>query len=239
VAVGAAWRRWQQGGGAGDSAAAAAAASRRQRGVSGGTNNQQSTKSIDYSGDGNGDDDSDDDDNGNEGDGGNLLLATPPPPPTPRYRQAAAAAAKLAAAANRQRGVSGGTNNQQSTKSIDCSGDGAAKLAAAYALPPRFRCRRRLRQDGRRRQRGLRTAQSTTNHCLSVGFVGIDGGCEHYLPFHQPQSDDFMPDANDQQIWLIASPVAQPPPIRLVPLHPNTMGDAANVQFCQNHWWGG
>jgi hypothetical protein len=48
-----------------------------------------------------------------------------------------------------------------------------------------------------------------------------------------------MPDANHQQIWLIASPVAQPPPIRLVPLHPNTMGDAANVWFCQNHWWGG
>ena len=217
MAVGAAWRRWQQGGGAGDStaaAAAAAAASCRQRGVSGGTNNQQSTKSIDCSGDGNGDDDSDDDDNdGNEGDGGNLLLATPPPPPpTPRYRQAAAAAAKLAA---------------------------TAKLAAAYALPPRFRCRRRLWQDSRRRQRGLWTAQSTTNHCLSVGFGGIDGGCEHYLPFHQPQSDDFMPDANDQQIWLIASPVAQPPPIRLVPLHPNTMGDAANVRFCQNHWWGG
>jgi hypothetical protein len=141
-----------------------------------------------------------------------LLATPPPPPPTPRYRQAAAAAAKLAA---------------------------TAKLAAAYALPPRFRCRRRLWQDSRRRQRGLWTAQSTTNHCLSVGFGGIDGGCEHYLPFHQPQSDDFMPDANDQQIWLIASPVAQPPPIRLVPLHPNTMGDAANVRFCQNHWWGG
>jgi len=76
------------------------------------------------------------------------------------------------------------------------------------------------------------------HHCLSVGFVGIDGGCEQYLPFHQPHSDDFMPDANHQQIWLIASHVAQPPPISLVPLHPNTMGDAANVRFCQNHWWG-
>ena len=76
------------------------------------------------------------------------------------------------------------------------------------------------------------------HHCLSVGFVGIDGGCEHYLPFHQPHSDDLMPDANHQQIWLIALHVAQPPPIRLVPLHPNTMGDAANIRFCQNHWWG-
>jgi hypothetical protein len=47
-----------------------------------------------------------------------------------------------------------------------------------------------------------------------------------------------MPDANHQQIWLIASHVAQPPPIRLVPLHPSTMGNAANVRFCQNHWWG-
>jgi hypothetical protein len=32
--------------------------------------------------------------------------------------------------------------------------------------------------------------------------------------------------------------VAQPPPIRLVPLHPNTMGDAANIRFCQSHRWG-
>ena len=31
-----------------------------------------------------------------------------------------------------------------------------------------------------------------------------------------------MPDANHQQVWLIATPVAQPHPIRLVPLHPNT-----------------
>jgi hypothetical protein len=44
--------------------------------------------------------------------------------------------------------------------------------------------------------------------------------------------------AKHQQIWLIASPVAQPPPIRLTPLHLNTMGDIANVRFCQNHWWG-
>jgi len=47
-----------------------------------------------------------------------------------------------------------------------------------------------------------------------------------------------MLDANHQQIWLIALHVSQPPPIRLTPLHLNTMGDAANVQFCQNHWWG-
>jgi hypothetical protein len=43
-----------------------------------------------------------------------------------------------------------------------------------------------------------------------------------------------MFDANHQQIWLIASPVVQPPPIRLTPLHLNTMGDAANIRFCQN-----
>jgi hypothetical protein len=49
-----------------------------------------------------------------------------------------------------------------------------------------------------------------------------------------------MPDANNQQIRLISLPVAvaQLPPIRLVPLHPNTMGNAANVRFCQNHRWG-
>jgi len=46
------------------------------------------------------------------------------------------------------------------------------------------------------------------HHCLSVGFVGIDGGCEHYLPFHQPHFGDFMPDANHQQIWLIASQIS-------------------------------
>jgi hypothetical protein len=61
---------------------------------------------------------------------------------------------------------------------------------------------------------------------LSVGFVGIDGGCEHYLTFHQPHFDDFMPDANHQQIWLIASSVVLPPPIHFVPLHPNTVGEA-------------
>ena len=58
------------------------------------------------------------------------------------------------------------------------------------------------------------------------------------IPPHQHHSDDFMLDANHQQIWMIASPVAQPPPIRLTPLHLNTMGDIANVRFCQNHWWG-
>jgi hypothetical protein len=116
----------------------------------------------------------------------------------------------------------------------------APKLAAAYALPPRFRCRCRLWQDGRQRQRGQRTAQSLTTIASASVLVEstVDGGCEHYLPFHQPHSDDFMPDANHQQIWLIALPVAQPPPIRLVPLHPNTMGGVANVRFCQNHRWG-
>jgi hypothetical protein len=72
----------------------------------------------------------------------------------------------------------------------------------------------------------------------SLGFVGIIGGGEHYLPFHQPHSDNFMPDTNHQQIWLIELPVVLPPPIRFVPLHPNTMGDAPHVQFCRNQWWG-
>jgi hypothetical protein len=118
-------------------------------------------------------------------------------------------------------------------------------------------CLRRRRQAGRRlraaaalplppspsagRQATTKRAADgaiTNHHCLSIGFVGIDGGFEHYLPFHQPHSDNFMPDTNHQQIWLIALPVAQPPPIRLVPLHPNTMGNATNVRFCQNHWWG-
>ncbi len=72
---------------------------------------------------------------------------------------------------------------------------------------------------------------------LSIGFVGIDGGGKNYLPFHRPHSDNFMPDANHQQIWLIALPVVLPPPICLAPLHPNTMGDAANVRFCRNQQW--
>ena len=38
---------------------------------------------------------------------------------------------------------------------------------------------------------------------LSVGFVGIEGGGENYLTFHQPHSDKFMPYANHQQIWPI------------------------------------
>jgi hypothetical protein len=41
-----------------------------------------------------------------------------------------------------------------------------------------------------------------------------------------------MLDANHQQIRLIASPVAQPPPIRLTTLHLNTMGNVA-----WNQWW--
>jgi hypothetical protein len=35
------------------------------------------------------------------------------------------------------------------------------------------------------------------------GFVGIDGGGENYVPFHQSHSGDFMPDANHQQIWPV------------------------------------
>jgi hypothetical protein len=70
----------------------------------------------------------------------------------------------------------------------------------------------------------------------SLGFVGINGGGKHYLPFHQPHSDNFMPDANHQQIWLISLPVLLLTPIRLAPLHPNTMGDAANVWFRWNQW---
>jgi hypothetical protein len=65
----------------------------------------------------------------------------------------------------------------------------------------------------------------------SLIFVGINGGGKHYLPFHQPHSNDFMPDANHQQIWLISLPVALPSPIRLMQLHPYTMGNATNVQF--------
>jgi len=181
----------------------------------------------------------------------------------------AAAATAVAAASCRQRGIGGSTNNQQSTKSSDCSGNGngdddsddndngyegnsgnlllptppppptpryrqaaaaAAKLAAAYAAAalPLPQAMTKRAADG----------AINNHHCLSISFVGIDGGCEHYLPFHQPHSDDFMPDANHQQIWLIALHVAQPPPILLVPLHPNTMGNAANAWFCQNLWWG-
>jgi hypothetical protein len=132
-------------------------------------------------------------------------------------------------------------------------GDGGNLLLPTPPLPPTPRYRqagRRLRAAAAfplplspstgRQATTKRAADSaiTNHHCLSVSFVGIDGGCEHYLPFHQPHSDNFMPDANHQQIWLIALPVAQPPPICLVPRHPNTMGDTANVRFCQNHRWG-
>jgi hypothetical protein len=73
----------------------------------------------------------------------------------------------------------------------------------------------------------------------SFSFVGIDGEGEHYLPFHQPNSDEFMPNANHQQIWLIALPVALPFPIcMLAPLHPNTIGNAPTLRFCWNQRWG-
>ena len=68
----------------------------------------------------------------------------------------------------------------------------------------------------------------------TFGFVGIDGGGENYLPFHQPHSDKFMPYANHQQIWLISSPVALPPPNRFVPRDPHTMCDAPHVRFRRN-----
>ncbi len=41
-----------------------------------------------------------------------------------------------------------------------------------------------------------------------------------------------------QRLWLIALPVALPPPIRMAPLHPNTMGDALMHRFCRNQRWG-
>ena len=37
----------------------------------------------------------------------------------------------------------------------------------------------------------------------TFGFVGIDGGGENYVPFHQSHSGDFMPYANHQQIWPV------------------------------------
>jgi hypothetical protein len=40
-----------------------------------------------------------------------------------------------------------------------------------------------------------------------------------------------MPDANHQQIWLIALPVVLPPIICFMLLHPNTMGDAPTFGF--------
>jgi hypothetical protein len=72
----------------------------------------------------------------------------------------------------------------------------------------------------------------------SLGFVEINGGGKYYLPIHQPHSDNFMPDTNHQQIWLILSPVVLPSPIRLASLHPKTMGNTNNVRFHRNQWWG-
>ena len=37
-----------------------------------------------------------------------------------------------------------------------------------------------------------------------------------------------------QRLWPKSSPVALPPPIRSLPLHPQTMGDAPYVWFCWN-----
>ncbi len=42
---------------------------------------------------------------------------------------------------------------------------------------------------------------------------------------------------DDQWLWLIASPVALPPPIFMAPLHPNTMGDALTLWFSWNQRW--
>ncbi len=41
-----------------------------------------------------------------------------------------------------------------------------------------------------------------------------------------------------QRLWGIALPVALPPPIRMAPLYPNTMGDALTLWFCRNQRWG-
>ena len=41
------------------------------------------------------------------------------------------------------------------------------------------------------------------------------------------------------RLWLIAWPVALQPPIRLVPLHPNTMGNVVCAWFGRNPWGGG
>ncbi len=41
-----------------------------------------------------------------------------------------------------------------------------------------------------------------------------------------------------QRLWLISSPVALPPPICFVPLHPHTMGDAPRPRLCWNRQWG-
>ncbi len=78
----------------------------------------------------------------------------------------------------------------------------------------------------------------------SIAFVATGGGGKNYLPFHQPHSCKFMPHANHQQIWLIALPVALTPPIRLLPCHPNTIGNAPYVRFFRNRGggvsnWGG
>jgi hypothetical protein len=37
-----------------------------------------------------------------------------------------------------------------------------------------------------------------------------------------------------QRLWVIASPVALPPPNRFVQLHPHTVGDSPQRRFCRN-----
>ncbi len=41
-----------------------------------------------------------------------------------------------------------------------------------------------------------------------------------------------------QRLWLMSLPVALPPPIRFMPLHPHTMGGAPQPRFCWNQRWG-
>jgi hypothetical protein len=48
----------------------------------------------------------------------------------------------------------------------------------------------------------------------------------------------FFTHNNQLRLWLIASPVAMPPPIRVMKLHPKTMGDAPMHRFGWNQWWG-
>jgi hypothetical protein len=76
------------------------------------------------------------------------------------------------------------------------------------------------------------------DHYLSCCWFGEEPPCQpltrpHLLLYHLHISKRTA-HHDGQRLWLISLPVALPPPIRFVPLHPHTVGDTPQPWFCRN-----